>query len=365
MTRPENPGTPDSRDELRLRNLLESTMAGVEPDDRLSQIRSRTKVTAMSTRPSWLWGAGGAAIATAAVITAVAMIGNPLKQTSDPGPLGTPTVTDTQTSPTQATEPTEPTQTVVPGGPVVGVYYLGDTPRGLRLYREFQVAVGASDPLTGAVNQAVSAQPVDPDYSNPWPAGTQAYADYNGDVITVTVESADAGSGNLHDRPAGMSQEEAGLAIQQVIYTAQGGLGEGRVPVQFLLDGEHTDQLLGEQVGEPLANDDPMSVLSLVNLSEPTEGQAVSYGGTLHVTGVACTFEANVPWTLFHGDEPIVNGFFTAAEGCGGVKLFAFEDDIELGQLSRGTYTLAIQEDDPSGGEGPGPMSDTRTIVVE
>jgi len=362
MTRHENPGTPDSRDELRLRNLLESTMAGVEPDDRLSQIRSRTKVTAMSTRPSWLWGAGGAAIATAAVITAVAMIGNPLKQSAETPPADTPSVTDTQTSPTQSTEPTEPTHTVVPGGPVVGVYYLGDTPQGLRLYREFQVAVGASDPLSGAVNQAVSAPPADPDYANPWPAGTQAYADYNGDVITVTVESADAGSVTLHDRPAGMSQEEARLAIQQVIYTAQGGLGEGRVPVQFLLDGEHTDQLLGEQVGEPLAEDDWNSTLALVSISDPTEGQAVS--GTLHVTGVASSFEATVPWQLKQGNKVIDSSSFMADGWM--EHLYPFEGDIDVSALAPGTYTLVCSTDDPSGGaEGNGPMSDTRTIVVE
>ena len=361
MTRHENPGTPDSRDELRLRHLLESTLAGIEPDDRLNEIRSRTKVTAMSTRPSWLMGAGGAALATAAVITAVAMIGNPLKQTSDPGPVGPPSATDTVTDTGQPT-PTEPTDTVVPGGPVVGVYYLGDTPQGLRLYREFQVAIGASDPLNGAVSQAVSAQPTDPDYTNPWPAGTQAHADYNGDVITVTIESADAGGVSLRDRPAGMSQAEASLAIQQVIYSAQGGLGEGRVPVQFLLDGEHTDQVLGEQVSEPLAEGDWMATLAFVSISDPTEGATAS--GTLHVSGQASSFEATVPYQLKRGTEVVKQGFFMA-EGYM-EHLYPFEGDIDLSGLAPGTYTLVCSTDDASGGaEGFEPTSDTRTIVVE
>jgi len=355
MTRPEHPGAPDSRDEQRLRHLLESTMAGVEPNHRLDQIRSQTKVTSMSTRP-WLFGAGGAALATAAVITAVAMIGNPLKQAAEPGPANTPSATDTVSDTAQPT-PTETTQPEP--GAAVPVYFVGDTPRGPRLYREFQPNTDNTEPVSTAVSLALGSA-LDPDYRTGWPDDAAVTSvEATPDLITIDL------SGDLHDRPVGMSQAEASLAVNQLIYTAQAAYGEGRVPVQFLLDGSHTDQILGEAASEPLAAAEPMSVLSLVNLSEPTEGQAVSYGGTLHVTGVACTFEANVPWTLFRGDEPIENGFFTAAEGCGGVKLFPFEGDIELGQLSQGTYTLAIEEDDPSGGEGPGPTSDTRTIVVE
>jgi len=362
MTRPEStPGSAESRDELRLRHLLESSMAGVEPDDRLNQILQRTKVTTMSARRSWMFGAGGAALATAAVLTAVAMIGNPLDNNdAEPQPEGSTTPTQT-ISPTQATEPTEPTHSVVPGGPVVGVYYLGDTPQGERLYREFEVAIGASDPLNGAVFMAVNAAPFDPDYRNPWPLGTTASGSYNGDFITVDLQSADGTGTALHDRPAGMTAETAHLAIQQLIFTAQGAVGEGRVPVQLLLDGGHSDQVLGEATSEPLANDAPLSVLSMVSLSDPSEGLAVS--GTLHVTGVASSFEANVPWQLLKGTQVVDSRFFTAAAMSN--KLEPFEGDIDVSHLAPGTYVLRIQEDDPSGGEGPGPMSDTRTIVVE
>lgn len=347
-------------DELRLRRLLDDTVSTIEPDDRLDQIRNRTKVTQMSTRRSWVFGAGGAALATAAVITAVAMIGNPLEQAGPNPPLGTPSVTATGATDPATPEPSETTTPPV-AGEAIPVYYVGDTPRGPRLYREFQQNVDGIDPVMAAVAAAVGGDPLDPDYTTLWPQDADVTSmGVTRDLITIDL------SGNLHDRPAGMTQAEASLSLNQLIYTAQAAYGEGRVPVQFLLDGGHTDQLLGEPASEALAEGDPMSTLALVNLTDPAEGTPVAAGSTLHVTGVACTFEANVPWTLLRGDAEVEQGFFMAAQGCDGVRLYPFAGDIELGPLSPGTYTLRIQEDDPSGGaEGFGPTSDTRTIVVE
>ena len=59
-------------------------------------------------------------------------------------------------------------------------------------------------------------------------------------MITVDL----TGARSLHDRPQGMSKRDAELAIQQVIYSVQGAAQE-RAGVQLLLDGQHTDQVLG------------------------------------------------------------------------------------------------------------------------
>ena len=115
------------------------------------------------------------------------------------------------------------------------------------LFREFQPGIGG-DPVSQAAYAAVAGPPLDPDYRTLWPAGTEATASYDGDVITVDLTGAD-----LHDRPAGMSKKDAGLAIQQVVYSVQGAAQE-RAGVQFLLDGQRTDQVLGEPASEPLTN---------------------------------------------------------------------------------------------------------------
>ncbi len=105
----------------------------------------------------------------------------------------------------------------------------------------------------------------------------------------------------LHDRPPGMSKAEAGLAIEQVIYTVQGAVQEGRLPVQFRINGNPTDQTLGEFTSEPLAEGPQLDVLALVSISEPAEGTTVS--GSFTAKGVASSFEATVPWQVRDAGE--------------------------------------------------------------
>ena len=355
MTRHEST---DSRDELRLRELLDDTVSRIEPEDRLDQILSRTKVTAMSSRQPWLWGAGGAALATAAVLTAVALVGNPLERADDPGPAN-PGITPTQGVEPTPTEPTKSSSAPAPsGGGALPVYYIGDTPQGPRLYREFQPNVDGTEPVSTAVSLALGSA-LDPDYRTGWPAGSSVTtAGLTPDQITIGL------SGNLHDRPAGMTAAEAQLAIEQLIYTAQAAYGHGRVPVQFLLNDSHTNRLLGEPASEPLAEGTWYDTLALVNITDPSEGTHVS--GTLHITGLASSYEAIVPWKILQGTKVVDQKFFMAEQGGDLIKLYPFAGDIDLSGLAPGTYTLVCSTDDPSGGaEGNGPTSDTRTIVVE
>ena len=148
------------------------------------------------------------------------------------------------------------------------VYYAGDSGRGTVLFREFQPGIGG-DPVAQAAYAAVAGPPLDPDYRTLWPAGTEATASYDGDVITVDLTGAD-----LHDRPAGMSEEDAGLAIQQVVYSVQGA-AQQRAGVQFLLDGQRTDQVLGEPASEPLTNAPLSATVTLMNITQPEEGMVV------------------------------------------------------------------------------------------
>ena len=98
------------------------------------------------------------------------------------------------------------------------MYYAGDGPRGTVLFREFQPNIGG-DPVAQAAYAAVAGPPRDPDYRSLWPAGTEATASYDGDVITVDLTGAESA---LHDRPQGMSKRDANLAVQQVVYSVQG-----------------------------------------------------------------------------------------------------------------------------------------------
>jgi hypothetical protein len=350
--------------EEQLRRLLDETVGDLEPQERLAAIRSRTKETSMSTsRRPWIWGALGAAAATAAVIGGVAVLGGG-DDDAAPGPADTPSVSTTSspTSSPTSSATTSPSDTGEPTSVSVGLYFAGDTPRGPRLYREFdKVDICPSETcvIISAVQAAVDGSAADPDYRSDWPSGTTVRsADWNNDYITVDLKGADA----LHDRPAGMTQAEAELAIQQVVYTAQAALGQGRPGVQLMLDGQRSDQILGVPTSEPLAEGDWSKTLSLVNLSDPAEGQ--HYSGTMHVTGVASSFEATVPWQLLRGTTVVKSGSFTAEGWL--EHLYPFAGDVSLKGVAPGTYTFVASTDDPSGGaEGNGPDRDTRTIIVK
>ena len=370
--------------EERLRALLEDAVSDVEPRDALAQIRNRTKVTAMSdsslARRPWLWGAGGAALATAAVLTAVAFVGNPMQRSADPGPATTPSPTAPETTPSVAPsesagspEPSEspapvataaPEESGAPGGTdapaaesayTVGVYYVGDSGNGPRLYREFHSGVGP-DKLTVALAEA-TLDPLDPDYQTLWTEGVIASAAVEDDVIQITMADE-----SVHDRPAGLSEQEAQLAVEQLIYTAQGAIGQ-RLPVQFRLGSNPIDQVYGVPTSEPLAEGPALQTLSLVNITEPGEGNTAA--GTLQASGVANSFEANVPLEIRKGDRVVWQGHATA-EGWMGDRLFPWSASVDVSGLPPGQYLFVAMTDDPSGGaEGPGPYIDTRTIRVE
>ncbi len=241
---------------------------------------------------------------------------------------------------------------------IVPVYYVGETPRGLGLYLEL-VAADSADVLNTAVDLAVSRTPVDPDYRTPWPSGTQATASYDGDVITIDL----IGDASLHDSAPGIAADQAQMALEQLIFTAQEAVGEARPGVQFLLNGNRTDQVLGQPTSEPLANEPVLETLSQVNLTAPTEGYTAS--GQLSLAGRANSFEANVIISL-EGTGGTVLEEGVSADGWMGEELFAFEHVIDVGDLEPGTYVLTAMTDDPSGGEeGFGAFSDTKTITIE
>ncbi len=333
-----------------IRDLLHEVTDGVEPGDRLDAIRAAT-TDGRRTGRGW-WAAGGVGLVAASVVTALALTtgGTP---TSDPEPA------DTSPTRTTATDPVSPVSTLV------AVYYVGDTPSGPRLYREFRRVQG--DPLEAAVSAAagrrldgVGLSPLDPDYRVPWPALTQARAalDATGDVIEVSLGGDPEGS--LHDRGT-LTEAEAGLAVEQLIRTAQGVVGE-RLPVRFLLYGEPTDQVLGVPTSEPLAAGSDLAVLAHVSLSDPVEGQVVDNDEPFTVKGVANSFEGNVVTRLQRWEGTYIVDQVPAIAGWEDDKLYPFEVTFDLTDVAPGDYVVISQTDDPS---GQGQFdTDTRRITV-
>jgi hypothetical protein len=300
-----------------LSTLLHDAVADVEPTDRLDEIRARTASPARSAARPWFYAAGATVLATAATLAAFAVLGN--DHDNDAGPIDHAHEADTV---------------------LVPAYFVGDTPQGPRLFREFDRVPG-DDPLTAALLR-IQEPATDPDYTTGWPEGSFESVTLGDDVIDVELGDA---------APEAFAGTWEGLPDQQVVYTLQGVLGQ-RLPVQFLQD--------GEPVGDPVDAAPQNDVLSLVSISDPAEGN--EYEGSFIARGRANSFEATVPWEIRDGDTVVKRGSATALGTID--KLYSWKTDVDLTGIAPGTYTFVAMTDDPSGGEGPGPFTDTRTIVV-
>jgi hypothetical protein len=264
-------------------------------------------------------------------------------------------------TPTNAAEPSkddpsEPTQeaTEAAGTTTVPVYFVGDTPQGPRLYREFR-KVEADNPELEALALMTAGDTLDPDYDTLYPSGSFTSVEVGDDKITVGLPDE---SWTLPQD--GLSDEGARLATQQAVYTLQ-GIAQKRLPLAFTLDGQPAD-LFG-LAGEA-SNDDEIDVRALVNVTAPEEGSTVS--GTFTASGVSSSFEATTPWEIREGgaDGKVVAKGFATADGWMD-KLYPWETEVDVSDLPAGDYTFVAMTDDPSGGEGGGPTVDTKSITIQ
>lgn len=301
-----------------------------------------------------------AAVAATAALALLTLAGCGAEQeptATDPGPSpesssSSPTDEPSRSEPS-ATSPTSaspaPTPVTVPA------YFIGDTPQGPRLFREFQRAEDLGPGQSGLA--LLEAGPRDPDYRSLWPAGAFAsLSDPEAGQVDVTLADPSYGS-----RPDGMSRAEARMAVEQVIFTLQAGFQE-RLAVQFRIGDNPTARVYGVPTSEPLANGAVLETLALVSVTTPEQGATVS--GSFTASGVASSFEATVPWEIRQGGEVVERGFSTA-EGWMD-KLYPWTTEVDVSRLEPGDYEFVALTDDPSGGaEGGGPTEDSKVITVE
>lgn len=300
---------------------------------------------------------------TAAVIGALVLLGaacgsaetgaTPLPSTPAPvtssaspsptGPADAPAAVDAPAAPAVPVPGEQGRPTAVP------VYFVAETPAGLRLYREFHRVVTA-DPVSEAVREMLVA-PIDPDYRTAWPAGTRLLAPvvHRGGVIAVDL-SAQARDGSA------LGSELAALTVQQLVFTVQGAL-QSTDPVRLLVEGRAVEELWGVvSTADPIERGDAYALRSLVQIDAPADGADV--GRQVVVSGEAAVFEANVLWDVRRDGAVVRSGFTTADEGQR-FSAFRFTVDLEPGE-----YEIRVAEDDPSGGEGRPPISDTKRVTV-
>ncbi len=242
-----------------------------------------------------------------------------------------------------------------PGGGekvAVPVYFVGDSPTGPRLYREFR-SVDAADPLAQAVALLVAGDALDPDYYSLLPDLDVVSVEATDSAIVVTL-GADSPTSDKAVSPA-----EAKIAVQSLVYTLQ-GVAQTRAPV-MVRQGDQPVALLGRPTDTGVKAGAELKTLSLVNVTNPESDARVS--GTLAASGVASSFEATVLWEIRDESGAVALDGFATADGFMD-KLYPWETDIDVSSLQPGSYTFAALTDDSSSGEGPGPYEDTKAFTV-
>lgn len=242
-----------------------------------------------------------------------------------------------------------PSARPAPREDAVPVYYVAETGAGHRLQREFR-RLRSADPASDAV-RAMLAKPngIDPDYHNPWPAGTTLRKPVTVDRGVIVVDLAGAQSSDV---PA----ELARPAVQQLVFTVQDALGSTD-PVRILVDGRPVDRLWDAvDTSAPVERGDEYKLRSLVQIDTPVNGATV--GPQAEVAGEAAVFEATLFWQVLRDGAVVRSGYTSTAEG----QVFAPYTFVVA--LEPGEYTVRVLEDDPSAGEGRAVLTDDKVITV-
>jgi len=236
------------------------------------------------------------------------------------------------------------------------VYWIGESRRSFALYREFREVADTGGPIASAVSAMTRLKPLDPDYTNPWRPAARVTASQNGDAITVDL-SPDAFANTQ------VGSEVADRAVQQLVYTATAAAQQAGAPagsVKITVDGKAFDAWGVVQLGEPMKRAPIATVQAHIWVTSPQEG-GVLPAGTVVFKGFGTSFENNFLWQIRKDSGGVVAKGFTNGDGSQGW----FGEFTFTAQLTPGTYSVEVSDDDASGGaEGPGTATDDKTFTV-
>jgi spore germination protein GerM len=343
------PRDPDEQYADRLRDALRAEAEQVQPaGDGLARIRERTQPRSTAMR----WFRPLTAVATVAIVAAAVVGGVALVRDDDNNTLEAPPLSSSSPSGTPSTTPS-PNGTQAPATAItVPVYYLADTERGPRLYREFRkwTAEGSDhSEIATAVEAVIGAEAKDDDYTSLWPSDTRVLGTTRvGDLATIDL-SADAG-GTFNG-----GAEFAELSVQQLVYTVTAADTAAK-RVQILIEGQEMPDLWGQvDVSDPQQRSPQIDVLGPVWVLAPTEGQSTAT--PVQLSGTASVFEANVSIEIMRNGQVVKRTFATASTGA--PERGSWKKKVIL---TPGTYEVRAFESSAENGE---PMYiDDKTFTV-
>ena len=259
------------------------------------------------------------------------------------GPSDQPSTTSPSSNSPSSSSPSVPAQSSA-----VALYWVGDTAKGLRLFREFKAAPKGVDPVITALETLFTSVPQDRDYSNLWTTQAKVNAvTREGDLAYVDITP-----GRLN-----VGSEAETRAIDQIVWTTTAA-DPSIKKVRILIEGKQAQSLAGHvDLTQEFVRGLTYEVLADIWILKPEEAQAIS--GSLTVEGVATTFEANVAWRLTQNGEVIRSGSTTAAEAAPARAPWSFTVE----DLAPGEYVVHASE--YSAKDGSLVTEDTKTFTIK
>src|SRR5699024_4254745 len=207
-----------------------------------------------------------------------------------------------------------------------------------------------------AVSKVFAEQPADPDYVSLWTASDVSSVDVTDDAIVVDLSEVPAVDAPESDQPA------IEAAVQQLVYTATAAAAsmdgaDGSKPVRVLVEGERPEEVHAVGLHMDLTRASQVDVRQLVQLNDPGQNSEVT--SPIAVQGEAAAHEAALEWELYDDSDQVVESGTAQTGVCCEFSEFTFSLELDPG-----TYTLTVATTDPSGGEGPGPVTDSKTFHV-
>ena len=330
-----------SQTERELREALADRAGQIHPSSRLDAIlREASAPEANTGRGRWVAGLGVAAAA-ATLVAGTVWASRPDTDPTLPGGAPsssarpTPTVTSPaptpSASPSPSTSPSSTSSTATPDGSTTStmaqaIYRVGtnggadDRPGLVREYRTASVGSTETSRVKSAVVEALTRTDL-------WRGVHLMDLKVTQSAITLRLGGAGA------DAPDASS---ARLAAYALVWSAQGAVGRGDLPVSILpADG---GRLLGQlDSSKPFTRaGTPPEALCDIWIDNPSPGADLPQTKSVVVRGQAVAWEANVEWQLRRGTTSVRTGFVTASVGAPSRGTFS----VDLGQLDAGTYTF-------------------------
>lgn len=231
------------------------------------------------------------------------------------------------------------------------VYFVADTPSGLRLFPERHLVPALTGDLAlDALRSLLDGdeRPHDPDYASPWAGSGSSVLSLERSDGTATLDLA---YGRLN-----VGAEAEMRAIDQLLWTVAAADPSIR-RLRITVDGSAIESLAGHVDATRAFRLEPdYEVLAGVTIDVPQQGQMLE--GPIVVSGEACTFEANVVWELYRSGSLVDQGSTTAAAACPDRSPWS----IDLGVLEAGDYEVRAFE--LSAQDGTLVVADSRRFAV-